>query len=258
VFTRGNHELCSRAGPGYFYFLDPHSSLLGHDPARYRCPPQVEGGDPFPNLVFVSPYALAFDEGLTLVVLDSANACDSPKPVSHATEIYATQFAQVRGLIQSRYAWIATHRPIWAVFPETATVDCATDVDSCDDAVMQQAIKASPGGALPATVQLGLYGHMHFFEALTFDAPGRPPSLVIGDSGVKISPTPISSFIADGLDGQRAHGVKLDRFGFFGIALAPDGTWRGGLLDTRGPSVPLAVCGSMEAATGTVCRVTGN
>lgn len=29
VPARGNHELCSRAGPGWFYFLDPHSDLLG-------------------------------------------------------------------------------------------------------------------------------------------------------------------------------------------------------------------------------------
>src|SRR5262249_12673643 len=125
VFARGNHELCSRAGPGYFYFLDPHSRLLGHNPARYRCPPQVNGGEPFPNFVFVPPYALPFDEGLTLVVMDSANACDSANPVSHATEIYTAQFAQVRELIRSPYAWVATHRPIWAVFLDDGpTVDC--------------------------------------------------------------------------------------------------------------------------------------
>src|SRR5262249_7724456 len=83
-FTRGHHERCSRAGPGYFYFLDPHSPLLGQDPARYRCPPQVNGGAPFPNLTFVAPYALRFGPGLTLVVVDSANACDTPAPVTNA------------------------------------------------------------------------------------------------------------------------------------------------------------------------------
>ena len=33
LFVRGNHELCSRAGPGWFYLLDPASSLLGRPPA---------------------------------------------------------------------------------------------------------------------------------------------------------------------------------------------------------------------------------
>ena len=34
VPTRGNHELCSRAGPGFFYFLDPRSSLLADELSR--------------------------------------------------------------------------------------------------------------------------------------------------------------------------------------------------------------------------------
>ena len=88
VFSRGNHELCSRAGPGYFYFLDPHSPLLGHDPARYRCPAQTNGGDPSPNLTFVPPYALAFDAGLTLVDIDRSG----PSP-------------------RRRRRWIATRSP---------------------------------------------------------------------------------------------------------------------------------------------------
>ncbi len=40
VFARGNHELCSHAGPGWFYFLDASSELpeaaAGSSPARRR------------------------------------------------------------------------------------------------------------------------------------------------------------------------------------------------------------------------------
>jgi len=38
VFARGNHELCSRAGPGWFYFLDASSTLLGQYHTQLSCP----------------------------------------------------------------------------------------------------------------------------------------------------------------------------------------------------------------------------
>ncbi len=38
VFARGNHELCSHAGPGFFYFLDGGSDLLPG--GQHFCPPQ--------------------------------------------------------------------------------------------------------------------------------------------------------------------------------------------------------------------------
>lgn len=40
VFSRGNHELCSRAGLGWFYLLDPASPLLGPGRQQDSCPPQ--------------------------------------------------------------------------------------------------------------------------------------------------------------------------------------------------------------------------
>jgi hypothetical protein len=259
VFARGNHELCSRAGPGYFYFLAPHSSLLGHDPARYRCPPQVSGTDPFPNLTFVPPYALAFDAGLTVVVMDSANACDTADPVANALSIYTAQFGQIQSLIQTPYAWLVGHRPIWAVAADKVRVDCAEKPEDCFNPTLQRAIAASPGGSLPATVRLSLSGHMHLFEAFTFATPGRPPQLVIGDSGVQLDSAPVPTFTAQNVDGQQGSGVQLIRFGFFNfalaLALAADGTWQGQLLD--GSSV-LAVCGPAELkASGDVCRLTG-
>ena len=48
VAARGNHELCSRAGPGWFYFLDPHSELLD---GELRCPVQRQDSAAVPNLL---------------------------------------------------------------------------------------------------------------------------------------------------------------------------------------------------------------
>ena len=39
LYARGNHELCSRAGPGWFYFLDASTKLDGG--TQLSCPPQT-------------------------------------------------------------------------------------------------------------------------------------------------------------------------------------------------------------------------
>lgn len=51
VFARGNHELCSRAGPGFFYFLDPGSDLVPGSGGARVCPPAEEANP----LTSVSP-----------------------------------------------------------------------------------------------------------------------------------------------------------------------------------------------------------
>ena len=257
VFTRGNHELCSQAGPGYFFFLDPHSALLGQDAALYQCPAQVNGSAPFPNLTFVAPYALTFDKGLTLLVMDSANACDTPAPVTNALAIYTAQFAGLPDLIQGQYAWLVSHRPIWGVRVNQPSMDCAASAGTCLNAVLQETLQASLG-ELPSAVTLPLAGHMHLFEAVNFDTVGRPPQLVIGNGGVALAGTSVTDFTADNLDDQNAHGVQLNDFGFFEIHLHHDGQWKGRLLDGKHRGDVLADCGSKEfSKSGSVCKLTG-
>ena len=41
LMSRGNHELCSRGGPGWFYLLDAGSTLLGPGHRQVECPPQL-------------------------------------------------------------------------------------------------------------------------------------------------------------------------------------------------------------------------
>ena len=73
IFVRGNHELCSRAGPGFLYFLDPGSLLLGSGEAQKEnaCPDQ-DGKSP---LFFGQPYQITLGN-LAFAVIDTANADD--------------------------------------------------------------------------------------------------------------------------------------------------------------------------------------
>ncbi|MCP5110437.1 MAG: hypothetical protein GY953_06340, partial [bacterium] len=117
IFARGNRELCSRAGPGWFYFLDPSSNLREGGGKQLSCPAPDAGRKPIDNVVLLGPYRVALGT-LNLVVLDSANACDAfaTPPMKDFTNAYTRQFARLRELAPNgRISWLMTHRPVWGV-----------------------------------------------------------------------------------------------------------------------------------------------
>jgi Calcineurin-like phosphoesterase len=241
VMTRGNHELCSRAGPGYLYLLDPHSDLLG---GERGCPAQRAGTDPSPSLAFVPPYRVELG-ALRLVALDSANACDL-RP--NLQEVYVRQLDQAAGLAEGRPTWLVTHRPVWGVdaaSPEGYQVG--------SNVALQQALRRTKRGAFPPEVELVLSGHDHRFEALSFPGTGRPPQLVIGNSGVGLTDYPLSGAFATEVDGAPAQGLAARAFGYLDARLLPEGGWAGEVVNPLEPEV-VARCGSaVPGAGGRVC-----
>ena len=149
IFARGNHELCSRAGPGWFYFLDPGSNLPGAAHPQGSCPPQGSLANPdtdvMSHLHFGAPYAVDLGT-LRLLVLDSANACDGYAP-EETTQIYTTQYEQLAAAVTAETTtWYMSHRPLWgvAVYSDTSVVNV----------MLQTALKNTPAGALPSAVSL--------------------------------------------------------------------------------------------------------
>ncbi|MGB5737275.1 MAG: metallophosphoesterase, partial [Thiohalocapsa sp.] len=182
VFARGNHELCSRAGPGYFYLLDPGSALVHGSGGQQICPP-AENSMP---LIFHQPYRVDLG-GLSVVVLDSANACDQGS--LHQSHFDA-QFKQIQPLIRDAPAanavWLVSHRPLWGLEkPRTHTPKTQLDASGHNaiiDKTLQTAFARSP---LPKPVHLVLSGHMHRFQTISFDPPStQPDQLILGNSGV--------------------------------------------------------------------------
>jgi hypothetical protein len=247
AFVRGNHELCSRAGPGYFYLLDPHSDLLA---GELSCPLQQDGDDPLPYVVFIPPARLQLG-ALRLVLMDSANACDFG---TNCPAAFARQFDSLLDLDEGDGpAWLATHRPLWGV-EEDASEPGTFQIGSV---ALQEALRRSRlDGSLPQSVQLVLSGHMHQFESVTFGpGTGRPPQLIVGNSGVGLTNSPLIGPFAMPLDGEPAKGLSLIEFGYLELSLQADGSWRGQVVDPR-PSPPevLADCGTTELNTkGRIC-----
>lgn len=261
VFARGNHELCSRAGPGWFYFLDPSSNLDGE---QLSCPKPDPPAGALPNVVLGEPYAVDLGS-LRLLVLDSANACDSFLNDTF-TERYTKQFEELGRLAEgAETAWMISHRPIWGVtsFSSTESTGCTSaDQWGCINQTLQAALKDGLSGAFPDSVKLLLSGHMHRFQSVTF-TDGRPPMVVVGTGGVALDASPPLGTVDVTVDGASAdtlttgayvsnNGKLQPAFGYLDVTYQADGTWSG-VLHSPPEGFTLANCGSELEAKGSVC-----
>jgi calcineurin-like phosphoesterase family protein len=237
VFARGNHELCAHAGPGWFYFLDASSDLPEGGGKQLACPSQDGAGPALPHLQFVEPQVLHFGD-LDLLVLDSANACDQ---LPGYTDIYRRQLTAAAERLRARKAWLMTHRPIWGIDGTGTTLyGCDGQPESGPtlpygelNQTLQCALQGETGKALLPKLEQVIAGHMHRFEALSFTAPtGRPPALVVGNSGVAEETGPPTGAFAQTVDGAPATGFSVAQFGYLELTRDGGGAWHGAVVTT--------------------------
>jgi hypothetical protein len=179
VMVRGNHEICSRGGHGWFRLLDPH-------------PDEVECAATTP------PYALHIDT-LNLLMFDGADADDdTADPVK--VSVYREQMQSLLANAPA-HSWLLTHHPVWALAEGQGTRPGATL-----NATQQAAIR----GLIPAGLDMVLSGHVHGFTSYDF-GPARPAQFIIGQGGDANDAVvqPIAAGIAiDGVKARRAFAVS--------------------------------------------------
>jgi Calcineurin-like phosphoesterase len=273
LFVRGNHELCSRAGPGWFYLLDPGSALLGGARNQEHCPPQTPAGwqpgawpstqpfdgQPFPVRI-TSPMRLKLGD-LDLISIDSANAGDV---YLYNLGAYVEQFRAVANILgERRPTWLVTHRPFWGVVKKIHGGPAGSEPYGFINLTEQQAlVRAFPNG-LPANVTAIMSGHMHRFQAIGF-GDRRPPQLIVGTAGIVLShnhPVPPSpddrqAIRVPRLDGVDAAVVGLMDHGAMLIEPGKAGAWTGAMVSETGRI--LATCDSAwprQARDQSVCRL---
>ena len=195
VVVRGNHELCSRGGHGWFRLLDPH-------PDADKCADTT------------SPYALRLG-GLGLLLFDSADADD---PTADPTKVTVYR-EQLQTLLANAplHAWLLTHRPIWALAQGPGVTPGATL-----NATEQTAIN----DLVPAGLDMVLSGHIHDFTSYEF-GPSRPAQLVVGEGGD--ANDAISQPVNPGIviDGTRIHrALAIPDYGYVVLHRVSQG-WTG-------------------------------
>ena len=207
VFTRGNHEICSRYGKGWFTFLDPNP--------------------PFPECEqFTPPYTVDLGP-VELLMLDSASADDNSAPGDLVDE-YRVQVKALEAAAGDN-AWFVVHHPLWGIGESQGELFMINDT-----------LMAATDNSLKEGIDLVLSGHIHFFELLSFEG-SRPPQLLVGNSGTELDSAvsvPFSGLEVGG--GTVKDGVSLSEFGFVLMELK-GGVWEVSVRDKDGNE--LLACG---------------
>ena len=245
VFARGNHELCSRAGEGWFYLLDSNSSLLGKYVKQLSCP---KANNPSPT-VFSQPFALNLDTA-NILVLDSTNACDSGLL---NVEQYQNQFQLAKRMLKTLpegFNILQTHRPMFA-FDELAKVGACGDSSNNNLCPMSQTLQqANSLTGLTDELQLIVSGHMHRFQSVNFDNAKLPAQLVVGTSGVSLAGNFPKQATQLQAQGQNTYVNGISDYGYLKLQIptaihAKKDTWSAQLI-------------SKESATLMNCQPGGN
>jgi hypothetical protein len=204
IVTRGNHEICERAGTGFLRFLDPTL-------AQNETPPACTDLTP--------PYT-ATVAGKPFIVMDSSNAADACENDTCDSAPYAAQFA---GLKPAQGSWFVSHRPIWGIGRNFTLNE-----------TLQQALKAW-NGKLPEGIDLALAGHMHTFEMLSF-ADQRSPQFIIGTGGTDLDKNIKRQLAGMKIGGTTVSDGRVEReWGFTLLTPRKDGTdWTLTFLTAKG------------------------
>jgi hypothetical protein len=275
ILNRGNHELCSRAGPGWFYLLDSRSPLLGPGRRQDACPPQTPAGwqpgawpsspVPFAGQPFPTepkpPMRLRLG-GLNIIAFDSSDAGDA---AIYALDHYVAQYRSVAAMLaeDTTPTWIVTHRPIWGVVKKDHGIPAGDAPYGFINITQQIAFTTVFPNGSPAHLAVVIAGHMHRFQATGFDSR-HPPQLVVGTGGMELSrvqPQPAPDdpkrpIRVPDFAGVTGYVVGLSDFGAMVMSVGERGAWTSVLMGTTGQT--LATCDSRWSGQGSgrsVCKL---
>jgi hypothetical protein len=221
VLARGNHESCTRAGQGWWRYLDPRPFQAGRDcdsPARDAI---GEHSD---------PYAVPLGANAQLIVFDTANT--SYKGLSKTDPrraAYADSYRKIEQLARGAKVNIGVdHHPL---FGFGANRDAKTGEVSLfgGDAGLLDAFGDVDPGYLPRSISMLLSGHVHLWEQLSF-ASAHPTQFVAGFSGTAEDIVPLPASAPPGRTPAPGAIVEhmsswIDGFGFMTMERTGPDTW---------------------------------
>jgi len=172
LFVRGNHETCTRAGQGWFRFLDAQPWQASRSCNEPALDSEAE---------YSVPYAVPIAADTQLIVFDSANTKDKRYTTQDAAYThYAAELKVVELLAaQKNHSFFLSHHPLLAFAVEGEPQGAKPGGDKGLQSVFSV---AHPERLFPEGVSLTLHGHIHNFEAISFKT-AHPASLILGNAG---------------------------------------------------------------------------
>jgi hypothetical protein len=202
IVTRGNHEQCTRAGQGWYRFLDtnPYSEAqscnsAANDAVLNATTGILVGGS------YNSPYAVPIGPNSQVIIFDSNNvgtAAVTPGGSSnfdtYQSELQAAAALTTPGI----YNIWSNHHPILGFAPNAGAPPSPGNPD-----LLSVMAATFPNTYFPPNVNLALHGHTHLFEAIDFTSTNYPATIVTGNAGTLLDialPDPFPTTAATGAD----------------------------------------------------------
>jgi hypothetical protein len=230
VMVRGNHELCNRAGQGWYRYLDPNP---------YDATGVKTCNDPANDNVgnYNDPWTVSFGD-TQFVVFDSSN---TPKTALAAGfQPYTSELMTAAGLTT------ASMLNIWAVHHPILGYTAGNPPTSGNPGMQSVMNQLYPNNYYPPNTGLAIHGHVHDFQAINFSS-NHPATFVAGNGGDNLdtalpatfnpaSPPPAANTVVNAFAFSQEFGfMVMDRVGAVG-----DKNWKFTSYRTNGTII--AVC----------------
>lgn len=240
VLARGNHENCTRAGQGWWRWLDPRPYQAGRD-----CddPANDARGD------YSDPYAVPLGGNAQLIVFDTANTNWKGLPKTDPRRaIYADSQRKIAALARgARYNIGVDHHPLFAFGAERDARSGEVKLFGGDAGLLDAFGDADPL-YLPHSISMLLSGHVHLWEQVSFQSE-HPTQFVSGFSGTQEDTLPFPAALPAGQTPAPGAIVEhmsswIDGFGFM-------------TMERTGPEAWLVKVWDKDGAEKNSCRVEG-
>jgi hypothetical protein len=200
IVVRGNHEQCTRAGQGWYRFLDTAPwdttgvktcNLSANDNPASATSPELSGS-------YDAAYGVSIGSGTQVLVFDSNNISKNALTSGNGSgstfgqfNAYTSEAATIAGLAvnpSSQFNIWANHHPILG-FSEGSVGATPTGGAPALLSVLEAAY---PTTIFPPGINMVLHGHTHLFEAIDFapiptgTANGYPATFVSGNAGSQL------------------------------------------------------------------------
>lgn len=190
ILARGNHENCTRAGQGWWRWLDPRPFQVGRD---CDSPANDAVGE------YSDPYAVPLGGGAQMIVFDTANTNWKGLPKTDPRRaVYADTYRKVELLARgASYNIAVDHHPLFGFGASRNAKTGELTLFGGDQGLLDAFGDVDPG-FLPPSIQMLLSGHVHLWEQVSFSS-AHPTQFVSGFSGTAEDTEPLPAMPPPGV-----------------------------------------------------------
>jgi hypothetical protein len=249
VMVRGNHEVCNRAGQGWYRYLDPNPFDTS-DVKTCDDPTNDNSGN------FNDPWAVSFGD-TQFIAFDSSNVIKTAYNPP-AFQPYTAELAEAASLSSNNLLNIfAVHHPVLGY--------TAANPPTIGSPGLQSVMNAAfPGNYYPPNTAIAIHGHVHDFQAFDF-ASNHPATFVAGNGGDNLdsalpatfnpnSDLPAPKTVVNAFAYSQEFGfMVMDRVGAVG-----DKNWKFTSYRTNGTVIAVCNMAPASACSGTCDSTPGS